>query len=71
MKQMKRLHCHKRYIKYLVSSYVSSVLNVKINVQIQYVSKLIRKTTEKAVGMFGCCLTCVSGHTVQRLRADC
>jgi hypothetical protein len=49
MQQRKRLPCHKIYVKCLATSYVNSVINVKINVRIQDISKLIVKTTENAV----------------------
>jgi hypothetical protein len=49
MRQRKCLPCHKVYIKCLVTSYVTSVINVKINVRLQDISKLIVKTTENAI----------------------
>jgi hypothetical protein len=49
MQQRKRLPCHKIYIKCLVTSDISSVINVKINVRIQDISKLMVKATENAI----------------------
>jgi hypothetical protein len=54
MQQRRHLPCHKIYIKCLATSYVSSVINVKINIRIQDISKLIVKTTENAI-----CIVCV------------
>jgi hypothetical protein len=47
--ERKCLSCHKMYIKCLATSYISSVINVKINVLIQDISKLIVKSTENAI----------------------
>jgi hypothetical protein len=43
------LPCRKIYIKCLAISYVSAVINIKIKVLIQNVSKLVVKTTENAI----------------------
>jgi hypothetical protein len=53
MQQGKCLPC-KIYIKYLAVSYVSSVIDIKINVLIQDISKSVVKTTENVI-----CIVCV------------
>jgi hypothetical protein len=46
MQQRKCLPCRKIYIKCLATSYVSFVIDIKINVPIQDIYKLIVNTTE-------------------------
>jgi hypothetical protein len=51
----------KIYIKCRAISYVSAVINIKIKVLIQDVSKLVVKTTENAI-----CIVCVLPYLCER-----
>ena len=74
MQQRKHLPCHKICLKCLVTSYVGSVINVKICVKLQdirpkYLNYLLKPQKMQFV-LFEYSLTSVSGRTVHWLRAE-